>query len=309
MNNFKYFTFCCLFTISSLLLSSNIAQARRSRSIEIKYDQEGTAVHYETYQNTRRIISVMDRNRNLLEEYFYEKEFLQSVKIRNIKTGDWISLEFIGIRTEGRYFNVVVDGKSIGIWSYIIPNSRDVVKITMDIDESDMQSNGIGTSVANWIVKQVFELHNISEVQLLTTNPIVVNLAMRITDSQIIIFTDEDGKSYILQTNNFMDLLIRYGSFHIDHVGGAETFDTPGAMIVVGPETIVSSQWLNLPPKTTLERVDVLPNWIVTLDGAMIGQVKMLSRPLRLVGTINPIRIYIDVDGNIVSYNLPSKDK
>ncbi|MDP8234380.1 MAG: hypothetical protein P9M06_06240 [Candidatus Saelkia tenebricola] len=294
-----------LILIGMELFCSNFVQARRIQDIEIKTaDKREPTTEYIKIGNNWLPLRVTDSNGNLLEEYSYFKfarlsEYPQKVRFRNIKTGGWIELEeFSGV---GYY--ILLDGKNIGVvdWHKIDNN---IIKISnIDIETDNTKGSGIGLSIVNWIAKWAKETQGIGKIAYITQNPLMLNILDEVSE----VYSETYNYCRELEykgvpVNRRLEVLIDCSYFYIEEKGDTDTFQATDYTVSIENGSVSQSNWKALPEGAHLERLDVLPDWTITLDGEEIGQVKRFDELIAFLGVTQPIRILIDKEGKIIRY-------
>lgn len=292
-----------LILVAVILLSSP-AQARRVKDIGVRYDEKGTSTQYAFVRDRWLPLRVVDYNGNLLEEYHYSKVpdgngYLQWVKIRNIKTGEWIKLTSL----ESAGYKISVGENDIGIvdWFKI---GEDTVKIgQLRIGNDGYKGNGVGLSVMNWIAKWVQVNDGIGKIVFLTKNPLAVSILEEISD----VYNESynycrDLEHEGLPSNRRLAVLQDIEGFCVGEKGEAGTFKASDYSISIDGGLVTYSNWDALPEGTHIGRLNVLSDWTITFDGQEIGQVKSFIGIITLLGVTHPISIYIDNQGRIVNY-------
>jgi len=163
----------------------------------------------------------------------------------------------------------------------------------------------MGLSVVNWIVKWEQEVNSIDQIFLKTSNPLMVNIMEAIAEVYNPTYNhcrklESEGVGPL---NRRMYLLYDMeGGFYVGEKASADSFKNTNCIVSINSETVVSSNWDLLTEGTPLDRLNVLLDWTIILDGKEVGQVKRFNGFVPLLGVVRPIRIYINTDGEIVRY-------
>ncbi|MDD5614551.1 MAG: hypothetical protein PHQ54_05730 [Candidatus Omnitrophica bacterium] len=280
------------------------------KGIEVRYDEKDTLTQYTFVKDKWLPLRVVDCNGNLLEEYFYSKlpgvnGYLQRVRFRNVKTGEWIELNSLipdadNLALGG--YGISVNGQDTGTvdWFKIGVNTIKIGRI--DIAE-DKRGGGIGLSIINWIAKWVKDAEQIDRIVYITQNPLMLNILDEIAEVYNETYNycrelEYDGFS----VNRRLEVLTDCSYFCVGGKGGADTFRATDYMVSIENGFVRHSDWDELPEGTYVGRLNVLSDWTITLDGKEIGQVKRFDRLLSFLGVTDPIRIYIDENGEVIRY-------
>jgi len=291
------------------------ASARRVRGLEI-VDALGTRTICHRYNGKISPVKVIDKFGHVLEEYYYKDYELTEAVITNIKNGEKIKLRMGGYYDDKSKMDMkrieIHIGHEIGFRDYAVIGDKVLISHT-DIYSVDNQGDGIGLTVANWIMRyeaitnQIKEVYNIG-----SRNPLIISLMRRIIIPESLIYyravqpSNNDLLIFkmISPTPKTIDELVKsLGSFMIgdekDRFFGKESISYA---VVIANGTVSYSEWAGLPAGVLSKDIEILDDWRVEFRGNIVGQVKALNDFIMLEGRINPIGIFKDEQGRIVQY-------
>lgn len=295
------------------LFIPNISFARRAREVSTQVDNFGTVTYYENYQGSLRPARIVDKFGHLLESYYYEGSELNKVITTNVKTGEKIELH-IEKKEDGSMLqtSIYIAGEYAGFRSWEISNNW-LIFGGIGMDEKRRQE-GIGLSVANWIIRYSNMVEGVEMAGSLTSatcpnnfaaqNPLIISIMRHLLIPETTIYATPDIAGIIkLGTNlNNTELIRSVEAFFIGKADDSN-FGIEMCEIKIDDSRVVfSEEPLILPVGTDLSDFKVLDDWRVVLNGNVIGQIKSFPMDLSASGEINPIHVFIDKEGQVVQY-------
>ncbi|MDP8234099.1 MAG: hypothetical protein P9M06_04800 [Candidatus Saelkia tenebricola] len=310
---FKITLWACFISVSFVVCFSNVSFARRIKGISTQVDNFGTVTHYESYEGSLRPTRIVDRFGHLLESYYYENSELDRVVTTNIKTGEEIELRIEkSEESSRRQASIYIAGEYAGFRSWEISNNW-LIFGDISMDEEKRQE-GIGSSVANWIMRYSNMVEGIDMAGSFTSatcpnnftaqNPLIISIMRHLAIPETTIYAAPDIVGVIkLGTNlNNTELIRAVGAFFIGKADDRNFGIEMCEIRIDGNEVVFSEEPSILSPGTELNDFEVLDDWRVVLNGEVIGQIKSFPMDLSVSGEINPIHIFIDEEGRVVQY-------
>lgn len=283
--------------------NENQSITRRIRTVLIEYDAFETATYYK-YVNRRLVKDkVVDRNGNLIENYQYDEAGnLRKVQLRNIRDGLWIELQKADISTDVSdiSWDIYVNGDRIGDVIYTqSEKDPEVVHLIQMYIKPEFQTRGIGLTVINWVMKDALFLWKSNKFLTITDNPRMVSIMKKISLQNSLKYTTQSMPQGVWnELSDYVKLLEDCSGFYIT---GIEDRGTPRKVVLMKGK-VVQSEYELLPKNTTIDRLNVIEKWRLTLDGEIIGQIKFFNYPAYLRGITQPIGMFINERSEIVLY-------
>ncbi|MDP8216700.1 MAG: hypothetical protein P9L98_05230 [Candidatus Kaelpia imicola] len=284
------------------LFIPNISFARRVREVLTQVDNFGTVTYYESYNGNFRPLKIVDKLGHVLDEYYYRGSELDRVITTNLETGEKLELRIK--KVEGRpglQADIYIEQKYVGFREWEI-NEGWIILGDITIDEG-MRKNGIGLTVSNWIVAYSNMVEGVTKATTLSQNPLIISIMQRVTKLETVSYAQAAllGIRSLGTNLSNTDLIKSIESFSIGNADNLR-FGVDMYRVIFDDSKVFSSNYPSLPVGTELDNFEVLGDWIVKLDGVVIGQIKSFCSFLCLGGEINPIHVFIDEEGKVVQY-------
>lgn len=301
------------------------SSARKIREIKTIHNNNfGTKTYYREISGKRIPYLKIDKNGNVVEEYYYEENDLKYVAIRNLYSGKWINIKIDSEKS--------TEAKKDGMYSYKFKISTNgwVVseKILYNYWFLDKELNfvttilkpfsprGVGLSFKNWVVKYLNDRYGVKTLgSFNTNNPGILVIAEKLMKPGITykIEPQSNLEREGYQSLTKKEILTGVGSFRISendindniyYVDGSY-INYKGKSVEIGSDGKMHTIWKKLNNKK-LEDIQFTDHWRIKLNGEIIGKVSNIGDPdhvIHLKGTPDsPFGMYINKKGNIVQY-------